>query len=710
MADTPPPAGLHLDYKASNGLTYPVDAADEHQANQIADWIEERVKAGDPQLKGPQPFKIETMPKDGPPELQAPVAAPDGGKSFLDTGMGLMARHLVKGAVALPGLMLDAGANEAGATRNAIDELFDKAGARNDRQGDDGYGDRMVGSVVEGLGGLGTMGGVAAGTDAIGAKPVADVLKNAMGSQIVGTTTGSLASQAVAEKGGDWKAQMLAGILAGTAPSGIKTAVDATRRGVMRGTSPTAVRDAISTFAPAGETPTVGQAVGGHPAGVEAFLSQFFPSSSKVVNRYQEQEANIGKSLAAKADELYPPLSNTDMGAMISSEAHEGFKPNGRGMIDRAYDNLEKKLPSTTKVDATAFAKYLADKAAVDPLAKNITTNQLLGGGDQYKWAAALNDLNRDLKESPGGLPLSAIKELRTSIGRQIDNAAFDTAGGNISDLRGAYGVLSESMKDAAEKNGALDLYNKANGMSKDYHGVLETTQPILDKSGGFEQVFKAALGGMQEGGTKLQNTYYLMRPEARQAMTAQILRRAARPAAGDPEAFDMFKFAKNMGKMDEEAKNVIFDPKVVGPEFRSDIDNITETVRRIEEMKSKYGAATTPAQGRLGAQMMLGGILSGPVGLLTSAFLGSHAGVAGASAVTASTLGAAIGAPSVAKWMTNPKTVHWLAETTKLPTQQIPIAINQLEQDGAKQHDPEMVELAQYLKQRYALENQGDQ
>jgi len=698
-----------------DGKVYTVTANDDGQAARIGDFIKQQVAAGNPDLQGVDLPDNALLAK---PKVITKTAAPldqpagDGGKRFLDTGVGWAAQHLLKGATALPGLLLDQAASEPGATRAAIDELLTgKLGMRADRPGDDGRMDRVLGAGMEGLGGVMSMGAMGAGADMAGGKTVANILRAEPTVQATGGVLGGVGGQTVAENGGDLKSQILASVLLGGLPGLAKTGAGAAVKGVMRGSDPTNVRNALDTFAAAGETPTVGQALGGRPAEIESFLSQLFGSSRGVIKRYQQQETNIGDTLMQKADELYPAMSNEDIGAYIHSNAEEGFKPQGRSIVDRQFDLLNKKLPSDTRVDMGPFQDYVAQKASINPTAPNLTMNPAVGGGSPAAWATVAADLKKDLesnlaKTGTGGMELEAVKQIRSNIGRMIENAAFDQAGGDIGSLRGAYGVLSESMKDAAEKAGSLDQFNKAMKTADWYHDILETVKPVIDKNGGFEKVFTSSLSGMKDGGTVLRNVYSTLSPDARQAVTSQILRRAAKPAAGDPEAFDMFRFAKNYRNMDGEAKKVVFDPKVVGEDFRGNMDKITDAIGKIEQMREKYGAASTPAQGRLGAQMILSSLLSTPVGLLSGALAGdtrlgagigaAYAGVAGGSVLTAR---------KVSNWFTNPKTVKWLAETTKLPKEQIPIAINNLAQEAERQKDPEMLELAKYLQQQQQQE-----
>ena len=688
-----------------DGKVYHVDAYDDAQAARLGDFIKQQVAAGNPQLQGvelPDKALVEQhVIEDHTPVEEKPKG--DGGKGFLDTGMGLALRGIIKGATSLPALTMDTIGGNPGETSQAIDSLLTGAGFRQPREGDDGRIDRLIQAGFEGVGGTAATGGMGAALETGGAKFAPNLLTASPMMQTGSAALGSTAGQLVAENGGDAKSQILAAILAGSAPGLLKTGASAAIRGAVRGANPDRVRDAIETFQTAGTMPTVADATGGDKAkAVEGFLSQFFGSSGIVRKQRLAQEQQIGGNLENRANELYPAMTNEDAGAYISSNAEEGFKPQGRQILDRDYAMLEKQLPSTTRVDMTPFREYVGQKSAIPDIASKTMTNPLIGG-DQANWASLGKDLDADMKAAmvktgQGGLPLSDVKELRSRIGRKIEDAAFNESGGNIADLRGAYGVLSETLKDAADKAGpaARKAFDKAQASANWYHDILETVKPVIDKSGGFEKVFTSSLAGTKDGGTIIRNVYHLLSPDARNAMTSQILRRAARPASGDPEAFDMVRFAKNYRNMDQEAKKVIFPGQ-----YQEDLDKVSKAILTMQKTKEEGGVANSAAQGRLGAQA----IMMSPVYMLAGIGTGaatSHPllGTLAASAIPAGLMGSR----KLAKWMVNPQTVHFLAETTKLPKEQIPIAINNFAITAEKQQDPDMIDLANYLK------SQGDE
>lgn len=794
-----------------DGKVYHVDAYDDAQAARIGDFIKQQVAAGNPQLQGvelPDKALVEQhVIEDHTPVEDKPKG--DGGKAFLDTGMGLALRGIIKGATALPALTMDTVGGNPGETSQVIDSLLTGAGFRQPREGDDGRIDRLIQAGFEGVGGAGATGGMGAALETGGAKFAPDILTASPMMQTGSAALGSTVGQLVAENGGDAKSQIIASLIAGSAPGLLKTGASAAVRGAVRGANPDRVRDAIETFQTAGTMPTVADATGGEKAkAVEGFLSQFFGSGGIVRKQRLKQEQDIGQNLEGRADNLHPAMSNETSGGMLIDHAKEGWQPQEQDKINNLFGDFYKTFPGSTRIPVSQTLGTLDNLISLIPGAERTSKNAFLSP-TRGKWLGVLGDLKADIKSNfdttgKAGIPLEAVKALRTRLGSMLENAAFDTSI-PTAEVKKLYGALSADMKNAAqtasnvpnismnqigalddaaqgvgalrqeiattqraksliEKNPDLspemkanylqehdakladlqsqlskqtlrgsararplvnamgeagqevsrdnaldaalktvtrpqtpiDAFNKANDAVKAYHTTLDYIQPILDKNGGPEKVFTAALSGMKDGGTIIRNIYSTLTPEARNAMTSQILRRAARPASGDPEAFDMVRFAKNYRNMDQEAKKVIFPGQ-----YQEDLDKVSKAILTMQKTKEEGGVATSAAQGRLGAQA----VLMAPIYMLAGIGTGaatSHPvlGTLAASAIPTGLLGSR----KLAKWMTNPETVHFLAETTKLPKEQIPIAINNFAITAEKQHDPDMIDLANYLK------SQGDE
>lgn len=670
--------------EASNGGVYKVEAADDAQAERMGAFIEEQIKAGNPGIKDvelpDQGIRKEYQVEES--STEAPQG--DGGKSFLDTGFGLAGRNLMRGVGAIPGLIFDQVSDSPGVTDKAINHIADAMGMRDARVGEEGYADRMVGAGFQGLGGAAAMG--AGGMTAPG-------LEAASGA------TGSMAGQHTAEMGGSPGEQLVASIMGGAVPGLARSGAAMGVRGAMRGNDPGPMREALRTFDAAGTFPSVAQATGGDKANAtEAFLSQLFGSSGIVRKANEAKETAIGDTLAGKADGLVNLPSNEAMGAKIGDDAENVWMKDQRKSMDAKYDKFYQMVPGSTVVPVGKFGTTLDELTSHIAGAKNLSENSFLNP-DRNNLLGVVTDLKKDLAANNGaGLPLEAVKNIRTRVGKLLEDATFDS-NRSTGDLKRIYGSLTETMKDAAGPEGSASriAFDEANAATKDYHATLDLIKPVLERNGGPERVFTAALGGMKEGGTVLRNVYKVLTPEGREAMTAAIMKRAATPAASDPDTFDMVKWAANYANMNPEAKKVVFGS--LGANYKTDLDAIAKTVQTIAKQRAEYGVATSAKEGKLGVQGIIGTLLFAPASLAAGAAGGTGAGAAAATALAATGTTAILGARKLAKWMTNPKTVHFLAESTKLPKEQLPIFINSVAQQATRDADPDMKELAEYLK-----------
>jgi hypothetical protein len=153
--------------------------------------------------------------------------------------------------------------------------------------------------------------------------------------------------------------------------------------------------------------------------------------------------------------------------------------------------------------------------------------------------------------------------------------------------------------------------------------------------------------------------------------------------AEGD--AFNPSTFLTNWNKLDPAAKDALFGAKGQTNQLRRALDsfaNTTGTIRNSTLYKNPSGTAAAAGHG---------------FGLL--ALLGeAGAALSGHPKVLAASAGAIAGNNILARALTNPKVVSWLASSAKLPTSALPNAINQLSKMG--KIDPDARDLSAALQQ----------
>lgn len=253
-------------------------------------------------------------------------------------------------------------------------------------------------------------------------------------------------------------------------------------------------------------------------------------------------------------------------------------------------------------------------------------------------------------------IPYEALKKLRTLVGNEMDNTSL------VSDVprskwKAVYGALSRDMEGAAREAGpeAEQSLQRANN----YYGArarrLDILDSVVQKSGGPEAIFNAAMSGTKEGATHVQTVMKSIPKEGRQILAATVLERMGKATPGRQDAtgnqFSSETFLTNFSRLSPEAQRVIFESQ--GPAYVADLralSNVAANLRAGSKVFSNpSGTASTEAA--MGAYGGLGGAVA-------TGHLGIAGGIAGTLAL--SNLSARV--------LTNPRFTRWAARLTRMP------------------------------------------
>jgi hypothetical protein len=500
----------------------------------------------------------------------------------------------------------------------------------------------------------------------------------------VSAAAGGAASQATAEAGGSPLAQTLAGLAAGSVPA-IGSGLAQGARALTRDQADTAGR--LADAAASGTQLTAGQATG------SKFLQRVEGASSKVwggapINHVADiQNENLGghidnvvKNLAQGGD-----VSPTGAGTAINAGAATA-KTNMRAAERAAYDNVDQLVPPQSPVDVSGTLAKLDTLATPTPGAE-ATTGALISP----KIKAMRENLQADIAKNGGTtVPYSAATDLRTQLGNSIDwgfspsnpveNAALKQVHGALKgDIDAGASAISPDAKQAVTD--ARSLY----AQNQERRDLLNS---IIDKAGGPEAVYAAATNGTKQGATKIGGVMSALDPGQQNLVRATVINRLGKALPGmqnaEGDAFNPSTFLTNWNKLDPAAKDALFGAKGPTNQLRRGLDsfaNTTSTIRNSTVYKNPSGTAAAAGHG---------------YGLL--ALLGeAGAALAGHPKALAVTGGAIVGNNVLARALTNPRVVAWLASSAKLPTSALPTAINQLAKLGKV--DPDARELAAALQ-----------
>lgn len=632
---------------------------------------------------------------------QQAAVAPDGWDYGVGRDLAYGARSVLQGAGGLLGavggdafntyignpIARTLGMQEARPYREEASALADRLGLPQAQTS----GDRVLGDVGEALTGTGLTLGIGGGINALAnvgrgaAAPATNQLASFLTAQpamqAVSAAGGAGASSLARESGASQGNQLLAGLAGSLGPGALAAGTGAALRGVVRGGSGEQMRNTLADFERLGATPSVGQASGNRMVqGIENLLAGG-PTSAGVMNRFATRQGeDIGEGLGRLADNLTPRASAERAGRAIERGA-ETFAKNVNAQKRALYWQADRFIPESTPVGLSNTMQTVQKLTTPMPGAVE-TTGSLINP----RIAALQQNLAADLQAGGGQIPYSALKRIRTDIGEQISDFSLSPET-PTRELKQLYAALSRDMEAAAQSQGpqAVAAAKRANNYTRAAADRLEQVQRVIDKNGGGEAIYNAAMSGTRDGGTTLRAVMQSLPQEGQKAVTSAVIKRMglANPGAQDAtgEAFSAATFLTNWNRVSPEAKRALFDR--YGKDFSRDVDRIARVADNVKSGSQVF--ANPSGTANRAAAMTYGAALVG------SLFTGGTAPLALSG----------VGANTVARILTNPSAVKWMARTTTLPRGAIPGALNAMRVAGQKSGDDSLVELASVLEQR---------
>lgn len=614
----------------------------------------------------------------------------------LKRDLGMSARSVLQGAGGLIGAIGGDAFNhylmpgDQPSYRDAASALADRIGLPKPKTAQE----RVLGDVGEaltgtgmtfGIGGLLSMGRAAApaATQRIG-----QLLTTQPGLQTVSTATGSGAASATREAGGTQGQQVTAGLLGALAPGGLSSGSSAAVRGAVRGRSGAQMQQTIDDFARLGATPSVGQASGNHALqGVENLLAGA-PTSGGVMARFAERQADdIGQGLQARADAFQRGASAERAGRAV--EQGVGVFSRNTNAVKRAlYWQADRFIPEATPVQLSNTWQTVA-KLTTPTQGATATTGALINP----RIAQLRDTLAQDIAAGNGRIPYAALKRIRTDIGESLADYSLspDTP---TRELKQLYAALSRDMETAAQAMGpdAVRAAKRANRYTRATADRLEQVQRVIDKNGGPEKVFQAAMSGTRDGGTTLRAVMQSLPKEGQRSVTAAVIKRMGMPTPGQAGVDDTFSaatFLTNWNRISPEARKALFDRHGLG--FSQDMDRIARVADNVKAGSKVFanpsGTANKAAAYTYGASLVAS--MFDPTLLSAGTLIGGGALANGA-----------------ARYMTNPDAVRWLARSTTMPRGAFVSSLAELGRRAEKDDDDDLRQLAADL--RDAVEQQA--
>lgn len=613
-----------------------------------------------------------------------------------------------------------AGAQEARTYREEAGTLADLLGLPRAQTAQD----RVLGDVGEALTGTGLTLGVGGllrgGAKLLGSggirKSLADFLTSQPLAQAFAAASGSASAGAARESGAGPIVQGVASLAAGFAPgaatgvlsllSGGRTAAVGAlptlmaggARQAVRGRETGGMREAIADFAAAGSSPSVGQASGGRTAqALETYLGNT-PGGAGTVSKLGAQQAIRARAFTDELSNLLTAggadLTPSQVGSSVERGIYgpKGFASRTGETVNRLYGKLDELIEPDSRVGVSNARATLGDmNSSIDgaPAVSQFFKNAKIEGIER----GLTSDVGAD-----GKLPYEALQKLRSVVGRQIDSTVL--GGGDVSQgqWRRLYGALSRDMEAAATTPEARQALERANRYYRVRSERLEQLERIVNKAGGPEVAYQSLFAGAKNGATPLKRVMDSLPTEGRAEVTASFLQRMGRATKANQDAtgdvFSMNTFLSNWADMSPEARKVLFSNARYGSAFVEDVNRIARMAHRIREGSQVFANSSgSSRQAALGVHLAGTALLAGQQAMHGN--LGEAAIVIGSSAALAGMNN------MLARAMTSPKFVAWLAKNTERDVGDTLGQIQALKHIGRDEDDPEILSLAEELERK---------
>jgi hypothetical protein len=523
-----------------------------------------------------------------------------------------------------------------------------------------------------------------------------------------------------------------------------------------------AMKRTIDDFRSLGASPSVGQATGSRAQqGVENLLTGG-PTSVGVMTRFAEgQAADIGEGLQQRGRSLSPTAGGEQAGkAIVRGISDEGgFIPETRKVADSLYAKVDQSIPADSRVDVGGTRQALADlnasiegapnvakffqnariqgiqsalaedtggiaavlsrpgvKQQAESLRAQLTqqaqqqeaayaqqvrsveaqnaNNRALGLSAQHPAPPRPNiptaaDIDGQVNQYLSGmvdnrLPYEALAKLRTLVGNEIDNYSLVD---NVprSKWKALYGALTTDMEAAATTPQAKAAWKRANAYYGARIGRLEAIEHAIERQGGPEKVYAAVMSGTRDGATTLRAVMQSLPKDGQRALSGAVVKRMGLAAPGvqgnEGGLFSAQTFLTNWNKLAPEARSALFGRH--GPQFAADMDRVARVAANVRDGAKVFAnpSGTANRAAAIGYGLTLGGTL-----------------ITGQWPAAAMAAGAGLIANGMARAMTSPRFVNWLAKSTEMPVSALPQQLIVLKTIAA--HDPEVSDLVSALEE----------
>lgn len=259
-------------------------------------------------------------------------------------------------------------------------------------------------------------------------------------------------------------------------------------------------------------------------------------------------------------------------------------------------------------------------------------------------------------REAKDTMPYEAVSGIRSQLGRLLESPGMLTDAPK-NEYKALYRALTEDIRGGLPPN-ARQTWDRASKYTRAMHDRVDSVYEPLERAGTPEKAVTAALSGTNAGASAFRKVMGSLTPPQANAVAAHVVEKmgTARPGQQDAEGgrFSIETFATNWAKMSDGARRALFKGRTY--------DDMKTIAQAASDMRSAgQGTQNASGTGRAVAHVgFYGAAASQIVSGLVSGNVGQAAKVGAAFA------GEAALNHAVARALTSPKFVQWLADGTK--------------------------------------------
>lgn len=370
------------------------------------------------------------------------------------------------------------------------------------------------------------------------------------------------------------------------------------------------------------ESPSLGLSSGNaFIAGLENLMSKL-PGS---VGLYGDHRTRMIEGMMNKAGEtrdLASPRFGYDVaGRAVQNDLVNNLKPRINNAFDRVNDDMVAMIPSNQRFPITNSLNALAQATAINPLAPATT-----GSFVQPRISELRQNMLADTNPVPGGanvgMPVNAIREIRTSIGREASSRAISGTP-EQADFKQVYGGLTNDIRNAARtadmtagpqinnRGPAERSFDRGNKLYAAGMERINRVQPFASKDAP-EQAFNALARTGREDLSTLRAVKKSISGETRGTVAATIIDRLGRARPGQQnDTSDVFSpetFLTNWNRMTPQARMELFSGFKNAAQVQAQVEAMAKSASMIRD-SSKIWANPSGTGGNVLAAGTLGAV-----------------------------------------------------------------------------------------------------